>query len=57
MKIREPNCNREDCFACKHGKCVVLNKNNFGGRECPFFKSNEQVAKEKELYPTIFKED
>lgn len=56
MKI-EPICNREDCFACDGSKCTLLTENDFGDRECPFFKTNEQVAKEKELYPNIHKED
>ena len=43
-----PVCGREDCFACQDGHCVVLIKNDFGDRSCPFYKTNEQVAKEKE---------
>lgn len=54
---KEPICNREDCFACEGGQCVVLTNTNFGDRECPFFKTKEQAEKEKELYPNIYKED
>lgn len=43
-----PACGREDCFAYQNGFCVALISNDFGDRECPFFKTNEQVAKEKE---------
>ena len=40
----EPICNRKDCFACENGKCIALIKNNFGKRECPFFKTQEHVG-------------
>lgn len=40
-------CGKADCFGCKDGKCDVLMKNNFGGRDCPFFKTEEQVQTEK----------
>ena len=53
----EPICNREDCFGCKEGKCIVLAKNNFGKRDCPFFKTKEQAAKDKKIYVNIYKED
>ena len=57
MKI-EPICYRKTCFACERNKCTVLNNNNFGtNRYCPFYKTKEQVKKEKELYPNIYKED
>ena len=39
----DPACNREDCFGYKNGKCVVLIDNNFGNRECPFYKNNDQI--------------
>ena len=50
MEVNEkcPTCGREDCFACKEGHCLILVRNDFGDRSCPFFKTNEQVAKEKE---------
>lgn len=43
-----PNCNREDCFACKDGKCELLTDNDFGKRECPFYKTEEEVKNIKE---------
>lgn len=41
-----PYCGKSDCFACDGGKCVVLVDNNFR-RECPFYKTKEQVEKEQ----------
>ncbi len=47
MNIEEfPVCDRSDCFGCEEGHCIVLINNNFGERNCPFFKTNEQVEKE-----------
>ena len=47
MDVQEcPACNRAECFGCEEGHCVILIKNNFGKRGCPFFKTNEQVEKE-----------
>lgn len=43
-----PICNMTECFGCEDGHCIVLTKKNFGERECPFFKTREQVAEEKE---------
>lgn len=43
-----PVCLTEECFGCEEGRCIVLTKKDFGGRKCPFFKTREQVAKEKE---------
>lgn len=43
-----PSCNRKECFACEEGHCVVLIDNDFDYRECPFYKTKEQVAEERE---------
>lgn len=42
-----PACTVKECFACEEGHCLILTKNNFD-KKCPFFKTREQVAKEKE---------
>ena len=34
----------KDCFAYRDGNCVSLSDNDFGGRECPFFKSKKEVS-------------
>ena len=34
----EPPCVRSDCFACSNGRCTILTSNDFGERECPFYK-------------------
>ncbi len=36
-----------DCFANKDGRCVSLKDNNFGGRDCPFYKSNKEVSRDE----------
>lgn len=43
-----PVCAVEKCAAWEGGYCTALTDNNFGVRKCPFFKTREQVAKEKE---------
>ena len=45
-KVNSPYCNKGDCFACKEGKCDALVDNSFA-KECPFYKTNEQVEKEQ----------
>jgi hypothetical protein len=42
-----PECNRIECFGCEEGHCFVLAK-KISKKECPFFKTREQVAQEKE---------
>lgn len=34
----EPLCGRGGCFANGDGFCKILTDNDFGKRECPFFK-------------------
>lgn len=43
-----PACGKVECFANNEKHCVILTKKDFGTRECPFFKTREQVEKEKE---------
>ena len=38
-----PVCHRAGCYNCVEGKCVALEDNNFGSRECPFFVVSSQV--------------
>ena len=33
----------EDCLACDKGKCIALSDNDFGGRDCPFYKPLDSV--------------
>ncbi len=44
---KSPACILEECAGWENGHCVCLVENNFSGK-CPFFKTREQVAKEKE---------
>lgn len=32
-----------DCFANRGGVCTCLKDNDFGGRDCPFYKPAETV--------------
>ena len=41
-----PSCSKADCAACNNGRCIALISNDFGGRECPFYKTKEQNEKE-----------
>lgn len=41
-----PTCDRAECAGCEDGHCVILTENWFT-RDCPFFKTREQVAEEK----------
>lgn len=36
-----------DCFANKNGKCVSLKDNDFGGRDCPFYKSSKETSMDR----------
>lgn len=40
-------CDRDDCAAYFDGICNALRNNDFGDRECPFFKTKEQNEKER----------
>lgn len=41
-----PECGRIECFANEDKLCMILSKNDFN-KECPFFKTREQVEIEK----------
>ena len=38
----EPPCERSGCFACENGRCKILINNDFGERECPFYKPDNE---------------
>lgn len=40
-------CNKWDCAGFDDGNCICLIDNNFGKRECPFYNTKEQAAKEQ----------
>lgn len=42
----DPVCDRTDCAACMNRHCTILVDNNFGDRECPFFKTWDQNEEE-----------
>lgn len=45
--VRCPTCDKVECFGHDEGFCMVLIRNDFA-KECPFFKTKEQVARERE---------
>ena len=45
-----PVCFATECFACQNGQCVILVSNDFGAKDCPFFKTTAQVEKEQAMY-------
>ena len=39
-----PACNKHmDCFANKNSRCICLNDNDFGKKDCPFYKTESEV--------------
>lgn len=46
-RIPEPSCEERTCFANKNGNCIVLINNDFHGKHCPFFKTEERLEKER----------
>ena len=36
-----------DCHACRNGRCMALDRNDFGGRDCPFYKDSEVNRREQ----------
>ena len=36
-----------DCFANRDGRCGCLKDNDFGGRDCPFYKSSRDMSREE----------
>lgn len=43
-----PECDRNNCFAYSNGECVILTDNDFGARECPFYKTQAQFERERD---------
>ena len=40
--IEKPNCEKhKDCFANRNGKCICLIDNDFGDKDCPFYKKEK----------------
>lgn len=37
-------CTHADCFANKGGRCVSLKDNDFGDRDCPFYKNSRDAS-------------
>ncbi len=44
--IDRPKCRRGDCFANFEGTCRCLTTSYFKGKECPFFKTDQEIATE-----------
>lgn len=40
-------CLNSDCFGCSNGKCAILIRTADSGQECKFYKTLEQIAKER----------
>lgn len=49
-----PKCEKTGCFANKKKECTILENNDFGKRECPFFKSNAQMEREKLIEKKLY---
>ena len=46
MVIKIPCSGHKDCFANTNGYCTCLMNNDFGGRDCPFYKKKAQFESE-----------
>lgn len=48
MSKQCPICEKQhtDCFAHSNGRCAILCNTDFKGKDCPFYKTEEQCAKE-----------
>ena len=48
--IDKPICDKHsDCFANHGGRCVCLINNDFGSKECPFYKGRKRYEEEKRI--------
>ena len=36
-----------DCHACRNGRCMARDRNDFGRRDCPFYKNSEINRREQ----------
>ena len=46
-KKRFHSCRKRSCAAYDTGYCNALSDTDFGGRECPFYKSDQQNTAER----------
>ena len=43
-----PKCDMHtDCFALSDGRCVCLSENDFGEKDCPFYKPGDESTREQ----------
>lgn len=47
IEDEKPRCLRSECFANYGDRCACLADNDFGDRDCPFYKSKRQLADER----------
>lgn len=48
--IDKPICDKHtDCFANHGGRCVCLIDNDFGSKDCPFYKGRKRYEEEKRI--------
>lgn len=48
--MKEVRCKRLDCRGNIRGECTVLTDNNFGDRECPFFKTRKEFEEQEKYF-------
>ena len=41
VSSKRPHCSRTSCNRNDRRRCEILTDNDFGGRECPFYKQRE----------------
>ncbi len=48
--IKKPVCDKHtDCFANRGGRCLCLIDNDFGNKDCPFYKGRKRYEEEMHL--------
>lgn len=43
----ETRCDLSQCFANHGGHCIALTSTDFHGRQCPFYKTADQLDEER----------
>lgn len=52
---RETQQRQDTCFACVDGRCKILKDTNFLYKECPFYKTREELKSQRERIEEEFK--
>ena len=45
--MNKTECKHYKCFANRSGRCRALSDTDFGGKACPFYKTEAQAAEDR----------